>query len=63
MADFVSGIKPITPSYPVRPAQPAQKDREPGGRRKKQDDPEPKSTEDSAPDHDGDDLPTIDERV
>lgn len=66
MADFVSGIKPISPTYPLRPAQPAQKDRQPGGRRKKpatgnSGKPEGKTERDPAT---GDDRqPTIDEHV
>ncbi len=61
MADFVSGIKNITPTYPVRPTQPAQKDREPGGQRKKRRD---SGTDEYNPDgHDHNDKPTIDEHV
>lgn len=64
MADYFSGIKPITPTYPVRPTQPANKDREPGGRKKKRE-PEqpPKTSEDSSGNDSLDDKPTIDEHV
>ena len=58
MADFISGINRIGPSYPVKPARPAQKDREKDERKKQpQDEPEPR-------DHDDDDRkPIIDEHV
>lgn len=61
MADFVSGIKPVTTTYPVKPTQPTQKDREPNSQRKKRRDPE---EDKRGPDeHDSDGKPTIDERV
>ena len=61
MAEFVSGIRPGSPAYPVKPTQPPRKDREPGEERKKRREPVdiPKQI-------DGDDLndkPGIDERV
>jgi len=60
MADFISGIKHITPAYPLKPVQPAQKDRETDRRKKpKHDVPEP----DDNDKHDGDGKSTIDERV
>ena len=60
MADYISGIKHITPSYPVKPVQPAQKDRQTGRRQKPKYD--PKNDEDSD-DNDNEHKPTIDERV
>ncbi len=74
MADFMSGIKPISPGYPVRPVQPAEKDRKPGDEHRKT----PPSDDDGAgsggrepgghqtddrPDEKIDDKPTIDEHV
>ena len=58
MADYFSGIKQIGPSYPVKPVQPAQKDREPGSRRKKRPRPETEKRDD-----DDDQKPHIDEHV
>lgn len=65
MADYFSGITPITPTYPVKPAQPANKDREPGGRKKKRRNPEqpPKTNENTNDVDTYDDKPTIDEHV
>ena len=60
MADFVSGIKNITPTYPVKPAQPVPKDRE-TDRRKKEPRKEPEH-EDHERD-DGEHGSTIDEHV
>ena len=63
MADFISGIKHITPSYPVKPVRPAKKERE-TDRRKKPGYERPEVEEDDggiAPD--GDRKPTIDEHV
>jgi hypothetical protein len=57
MSDGISGIKIITPSYPVKPVQPAQKDRESGKRER---DP-PASESDS--DHEDNDKPVIDEYI
>lgn len=65
MADYFSGIKPITPTYPVKPTQPANKEREPGGRDKKrrESDQSPKPNEDNHGNDSPDDKPTIDEHV
>lgn len=60
MADYISGIKHITPAYPVKPVQPAQKDRETDRRKKpKYERPGNNDTEDDDNDH----KPTIDEHV
>ncbi len=56
MSDLFSGIKQITPSYPVKPVRPAQKDRETGKRQQKRDERRPD-------DKDDDDKPLIDEHV
>ncbi len=56
MSDWMSGIKQITPSYPVKPVQPSNKDREPGEERKKK----RELPEKERPD---DDRPTIDDHV
>ena len=63
MSDFISGIKHITPSYPVKPVRPAQKDRQ-TDRRQKQGDRKP-DTDELDDDHGPDDerKPTIDEHV
>jgi len=58
MADFISGINKVGPSYPVKPVkpvQPAQKDRETGERKQRRG-PDADETHDS-------DKPTIDEHV
>lgn len=60
MTEFVSGIKPITPSYPVKPVQPANKDREQSKQPNRQLPTEDKQRE---PDDDPDDKPIIDEHV
>lgn len=61
MADFVSGIKPITTTYPVKPTQPAHKEREPDSQRKKRREPDDEKRD---PDeHDSDGNSTIDEHV
>ena len=57
MSDPFSGINRIGPSYPGRPVQPAQKDREPGERKKKEEEKPEREV------HDDDDKPTIDEIV
>ncbi len=58
MADFISGIHRIGPSYPVKPAQPVQKDRE---REEQKKPPQEKPEHD---DRDDDDRkPIIDEHV
>lgn len=63
MADFISGINRIGPSYPVKPVQPAQKDRKTDRRKK----PHYEVPEDDESDNDeeqgGDHKPTIDEHV
>jgi hypothetical protein len=33
MSDLISGIKTVTPTYPVKPVQPANKDRKSGQRK------------------------------
>jgi len=66
MADYFSGIKPITPTYPVRPGQPANKDSETGKRKKKEEEEEEqlrRSGDDPGADRDYDDKPAIDEHV
>ncbi len=58
MADFISGINRIGPSYPVKPVQPTQKDRETDDRKKQpQDEPEHEDRDDD------DRKPIIDEHV
>ncbi len=58
MAEFISGINRIGPSYPVKPVQPVPKDRETDRRKK---------PPQEAPEHDDrdddDTKPTIDEHV
>jgi hypothetical protein len=65
MADYFSGIKPITPTYPVRPGQSANKDREPGKRKKKEHevDRPRRSGDGSEADGNDDNKPSIDEHV
>lgn len=36
MTDSISGVPRIQPAYPVKPVQPATKDREAGGRKKRE---------------------------
>lgn len=60
MADYISGIKHITPAYPVKPVQPAQKDRQTDRRKKPKYERPGKG--DSDDDH-GERKPTIDEHV
>ena len=62
MADYLSGIRNITPTYPVKPVQPANKDRETDRRKKPQDE---RRDPDESQRHDDDDerKPTIDEHV
>jgi len=60
MADFISGIKHITPTYPVKPAQPVPKDRE-TDRRKNKPREEPENEHDDR--EDGEHGSTIDEHV
>jgi hypothetical protein len=63
MADYISGIRHITPTYPVKPVQPASKDRE-TDRRKKPSDERPDQKETDQQGDDGEDRqPTIDEHV
>lgn len=62
MADYISGIKHITPTYPVKPVQPAHKDRETDRRKKPTD--ERRDQDDERHDDDSDERkPTIDEHV
>lgn len=65
MADYLSGIKPITPTYPVRPGHSANKDREPGKRKNREDEEERPQQSGGRPEADGDhdDKPSIDEHV
>ena len=65
MADYFSGIKPISPTYPVRPGQPANKDREPGKRKNSEKERERPQRPGDTPetDSDYDDKPSIDEHV
>lgn len=65
MDKFLSGITPVPPTYPVRPGQPVSKDREPGKRRKKEENKEhpPQSVDEPAVGDDHDDKPAIDEHV
>lgn len=60
MADYISGIKRITPSYPVKPVQPVHKDRETDRRKKPREEPR---DDDDTESPDGERKPTIDERV
>ena len=60
MADYISGIKHITPSYPVKPLQPVQKDRQTGRRQKPKYDPRDDEDGDGS---DDENKPTIDEHV
>ena len=57
MADNISGIKNITPSYPVKPVQPSPRDRESGKRRKEPVHPEVPEDDDTT------DKPVIDEYI
>lgn len=61
MADFVSGIKPITPSYPVKPVQPVNKDRDQRKPPAKQ--PQHEDKQRDPDDDDAEGKPTIDEHV
>ncbi len=65
MGDYFSGIKHITPSYPVKPVQPVHKDRETDRRDKpKYKAPEKRDGDDHEGDeYDGDKNPIIDEHV
>jgi hypothetical protein len=60
MADFISGIKHITPTYPVKPAHPVPKERETDRRKNK---PRKEPEQESAEREDGEHGPTIDEHV
>jgi hypothetical protein len=60
MADYFSGIKHITPTYPVKPAQPVPKDRQ-TDRRKKE--PRKKPEQEPTEREDGEHGSTIDEHV
>lgn len=65
MSDGISGIKIITPSYPVKPVRPAHKDRESGKRDK--DRPKPDTESETEPTSESDDSehdkPVIDEYI
>lgn len=61
MADSVSGIKPVTTTYPVKPTQPTQRDRETDSQRKKRR--QPDDDKRNPDEHDSDGKPTIDEHV
>lgn len=63
MADFVSGINRVTPTYPVRPTQPANKDREPGSRKHPKEKPAPPVHEDGGDENPDDQTNTIDEHA
>jgi hypothetical protein len=63
MADYISGIKHITPSYPVKPVQPVHKDRETDRRQKPKQEPPDTDDKERQDEQDGDRKPTIDERV
>jgi len=63
MADYISGIKHITPSYPVKPVQPVQKDRETDRRQKPREERRDKDENHGPDDQDGERKPTIDEHV
>ncbi|MDJ0812353.1 MAG: hypothetical protein QNJ23_01380 [Woeseiaceae bacterium] len=39
MANFVSGIKQIGPSYPIKPAHPVRKEKKPEQRKQKREEP------------------------
>lgn len=60
MADFISGIKHITPTYPVKPAQPVPRERETDRRKNK---PRKEPEQEPAEREDGEHRPTIDEHV
>lgn len=60
MAESVSGIKPVNPSYPLKPVLPVRKDRE-TDRRRKPPHQQPDSRHDDEPDGDG--KLSIDEHV
>ena len=57
MADGISGIEDIVPTYPVKPAQPSKRDRESGSRETNP--PKP----DASTENEDDDNPIIDEYV
>ena len=57
MSDGISGVKIISPSYPVKPVQPTRKDQESGKR--EQDPPSSKSD----PENEDNDKPAIDEYI
>lgn len=63
MADYISGIKHITPAYPVKPVQPIHKDRETDRRQTPRDDRREKGDKEQQNDEDGEHKPTIDEHV
>jgi hypothetical protein len=63
MADFISGIKHITPSYPIKPVRPAQKERETDRRKKPGYERPDAEDNDAGQEPDGQRKPTIDEHV
>lgn len=63
MTDFVSGIKQISPTYPVKPVQPVHKDRETDRRRKPNYETPEKDDDRETEPQDGEHKPTIDEHV
>lgn len=63
MADYISGIKHITPAYPVKPVQPTHKDRETDRRQTPQDERRDKGEKEPQNDEGGEHKPTIDEHV
>ena len=74
MADLISGIKGVPPSYPIKPVQPGPQDRKSGQRKKEQPRKDrqvenPQGGREDAEDHPGDRPadddrpPTIDEYV
>jgi len=63
MADYISGIKHIGPSYPVKPVQPVHKDRETDRRKKPTEERRDKDDGERQGDQDGERKPTIDEHV
>ena len=53
MADYISGIKHITPAYPVKPVQPVHKDRETDRRKTPHDERREKGDKEQHNDEDG----------
>jgi hypothetical protein len=63
MADYISGIKHITPTYPVKPVLPTHKDRETDRRKKPTDERRDKDDREQHGDDGDERTPTIDEHV